>query len=178
MLPGDTPQLPSITPPVAPPPAPLPPSPPRIGVMCFHSAILDGLFTPKNCPPGSEKEVYEAYCQFAAIWALGGGFSSETGADFRKMFDSYWRIEYSKAALHDEGSVFDYFIDLNTKKGEPKRVAHWHDIIPEYKHDRAATYQTILVPTMVRLPRAPNPPALPTLATLPHPPLPPPMSPG
>ena len=34
--------------------------------------VLEGLLTPENCPPGSEKEVYEAYCQFAAIWAIGG----------------------------------------------------------------------------------------------------------
>ena len=40
----------------------------------------------------------------------------------------------------DEGTVFDYFIDPNTKKGEPKRCTHWRDIIPGYTHDRAATY--------------------------------------
>ena len=112
--------------------------------------ILEGLLTPENCPPGSEKEVYEAYFQFATIWALGGAFGSDKGADFRKTFDAYWRNEYAKVALKfpEEGSVFDYFIDPNTKKGEPKRTAHWRDIIPEYKHDRAATYQTILVPTL------------------------------
>ena len=48
----------------------------------------------------------------------------------------------------DEGSVFDYFIDPNTKKGEPKRCSHWREIIPEYKHDRAETYAKIFVPTM------------------------------
>jgi dynein heavy chain len=112
--------------------------------------ILEGLLTPENCPPGSEKEVYEAYFQFACVWGIGGGFSSDKGADFRKQFDAYWRNDYAKAALKfpEDGSVFDYFIDPSTKKGEPKRCAHWRDIIPSYKHDRAALYQTILVPTM------------------------------
>merc|ERR1711865_583819 len=112
--------------------------------------ILEGLLTPENCPPGSEKEVYEAYFQFACVWGIGGGFSSDKGADFRKQFDAYWRNDYAKAALKfpEDGTVFDYFIDPSTKKGEPKRCAHWRDIIPAYKHDRAALYQTILVPTM------------------------------
>ena len=112
--------------------------------------ILEGLLSPENCPPGSEKEVYEAYFQFACVWGIGGGFSSDKGADFRKQFDAYWRNDYAKASLKfpEEGTVFDYFIDPSTKKGEPKRCAHWRDIIPAYKHDRAALYQTILVPTM------------------------------
>ena len=84
------------------------------------------------------------------MWGIGGGFSSDKGADFRKQFDAYWRNDYAKASLKfpEEGTVFDYFIDPSTKKGEPKRCAHWRDIIPAYKHDRAALYQTILVPTM------------------------------
>ena len=94
-----------------------------IEVIC---RILEGVLTPETCPPGSEKDVYEAYFQFAAVWAIGGAFGSDKGADFRKQFDSYWRSEFSKSTLRfpDEGSVFDYFIDPTTKKGEPKR-AHW-----------------------------------------------------
>ena len=112
--------------------------------------ILEGLLTPDNCPPGSEKDVYEAYFQFAAVWAIGGAFGSDKGADFRKQFDGYWRTEFGKSTMRfpDEGSVFDYFIDPNTKKGEPKKCSHWREIIPEYKHDRAETYAKIFVPTM------------------------------
>ena len=60
--------------------------------------ILEGLLTPENCPPGSEKEVYEAYFQFACVWGLGGAFSSDKGADFRKQFDAYWRNDYAKVS--------------------------------------------------------------------------------
>ena len=75
--------------------------------------ILEGVLTKKNCPPGSEKDVYEAYFQFAAVWAFGGAFGADKGADFRKQFDSYWRSEFSKSTLRfpDDGLVFDYFID-------------------------------------------------------------------
>ena len=112
--------------------------------------ILEGLLTPANCPPGSEKEVYEAYFQFAAVWALGGAYGADKGADFRKTFDQYWRGEFSKTALKfpEAGSVFDYFIDPNTGKGEPKKCLHWNEVIPAYVHDRTAPYQTLLVPTM------------------------------
>ena len=112
--------------------------------------ILEGLLTPETCPAGSEKEVYEAYFQFAAVWAIGGAFGSDKGADFRKNFDGYWRSEFSKSALRfpDDGSIYDFFIDPSTKKGEPKRFAHWREIIPEYKHDRAEAYAKIFVPNM------------------------------
>ena len=48
----------------------------------------------------------------------------------------------------DDGSVFDFFIDPSTKKGEPKRCSHWREIMPGYKHDRAEPYARIFVPTM------------------------------
>ena len=112
--------------------------------------ILEGVLTPETCPPGSEKDVYEAYFQFAAVWAFGGGLGSDKGADFRKQFDSYWRSEFAKSAMRfpDDGSVFDFFIDPSTKKGEPKRCSHWREIIPSYNHDRAEAYANITVPTM------------------------------
>ena len=112
--------------------------------------ILEGLLTPEACPPGSEKDVYEAYFQFAAVWGIGGGFGADKGADFRKMFDTYWRGEFAKSAMRfpDDGSIYDFFIDPSTKKGEPKRCAHWKTIIPSYKHSRADAFAGIFVPTM------------------------------
>ena len=118
-----------------------------IEVIC---RILEGVLTPETCPPGSEKEIYEAYFQFAAVWAIGGGLGADKGADFRKQFDSYWRTEFAKSTMRfpDDGSVFDFFIDPSTKKGEPKRCSHWKEIIPKYTHDRAEPFAGIVVPTM------------------------------
>eukprot|EP00966_Prymnesium_polylepis_P125321 2898021-Prymnesium_polylepis.1 len=48
----------------------------------------------------------------------------------------------------DEGSIYDYFIDPTTKKGEPKKCTHWREIIPVYAHDRAEPYGQIFVPTL------------------------------
>ena len=93
---------------------------------------------------------YEAYFQFAAVWAIGGGLGADKGANFRKQFDSYWRTEFAKSTMRfpDDGSVFDFFIDPSTKKGEPKRCSHWKEIIPKYTHDRAEPFAGIVVPTM------------------------------
>ncbi|KAL3909005.1 MAG: hypothetical protein SGPRY_009579 [Prymnesium sp.] len=114
--------------------------------------ILEAVLTPENVPPQSEnlKDVYEAYFQFAAVWAIGGGFGSDKGADFRKSFDLYWRSEFSKTALKfpDEGSVFDYYIDPSSKKNEPKRCLHWREIVPSYTHDPTEAYARIMVPTL------------------------------
>ena len=118
-----------------------------IEVIC---RILEEVLTPENCPQDSEKDVYEAYFQFAAVWAIGGPFGSDKGADFRKMFDGYWRTEFAKCAMRfpEEGNIFDYFIDPSTKNGEPKRCAHWREITPSYTHDRAEAYARIFVPTL------------------------------
>ena len=43
--------------------------------------LLSGLLTPANCPPGSEKDVFEAYFQFCSIWAFGGALTSEKSKD-------------------------------------------------------------------------------------------------
>ncbi|MBO8905141.1 hypothetical protein INO84_14415, partial [Staphylococcus aureus] len=86
----------------------------------------------------------------AAVWAIGGGFGSDKGADYRKSVDSYWRSEFSKTSLKfpDEGTVFDYYIDPMTKKNEPKRCCHWREIVPTYSHDPTKAYARIMVPTL------------------------------
>ena len=112
--------------------------------------ILEAVLTPETCPAGSEKEVYESFFQFAAVWGIGGAFGSDKGADFRKALDGYWRTEFGKLSMRfpDEGSIFDYFIDPTTKKNEPKRCTHWREIVPGYTHDRAESYSRIFVPTL------------------------------
>ena len=40
-----------------------------IQTLCY---LLEALLTPENTPPDSNKEVYETYFVFAAVWAFGG----------------------------------------------------------------------------------------------------------
>jgi len=107
--------------------------------------LLEGLLTKENVPAGSDKEVYEAYFQFAAIWALGGGFNVEKGSDMRKLFSDFWRSEFAKSAIRfpDEGLVFDFYISP-----VDKRPTHWNDRIDTYKHDVTGKYSDIVVSTL------------------------------
>ena len=110
-------------------------------------AILEGLLTKKNCPPGTDKDTYEAYFQYAAVWAFGGGFGADKANDFRKMFSEWWRAEFGKTSFKfpDDGLVFDYFIDAADKKGK-----HWREAIAKYTHvtGDGASFASIVVPTM------------------------------
>ncbi len=109
--------------------------------------LLEGMLTKANTPQGSEKEVYEAYFTFAAIWAFGGALGADKASDFRKLFSEWWRAEWSKAAFKfpEEGLVFDY-----TVCPESKKPLHWRDFIPGYTHvtGEGASFASIVVPTM------------------------------
>ena len=98
--------------------------------------ILEGLLTPDACPPGSEKEVYEAYFQFAAVWAFGGAFGADKANDYCKAFSDWWRAEWGKSSVKfpEEGTVFDYYIDFETKK-----PTHWRDASDEPVRHRPET---------------------------------------
>jgi dynein heavy chain len=114
-------------------------------------SILEGLLTAKNCPPGSDKDVYEAYFQYAAVWAFGGCFGADKANDFRKMFSEWWRAEFGKTSFKfpDEGLVFDYFIS-NKGGGAGIEAKHWKDAVPGYTHvtGEGVSFASIVVPTM------------------------------
>ena len=94
--------------------------------------ILEGVLTPETCPPGSEKEVYEAYFQFAAVWAHRRRLRLRQGRRLPQAVRLVLAHRVLEGAMRfpEEGSVFDYFIDPTTKKGEPKRCMHWREIVP------------------------------------------------
>ena len=111
------------------------------------TSILEGILTVENCPQGTDKDTYEAYFQFAAVWAFGGAFGADKANDFRKMFSEWWKTEFGKTAFKfpDEGLVFDYFIDKADKKAK-----HWRDVVAKYTHNisEGAAFSAIFVPTI------------------------------
>jgi len=109
-------------------------------------SILEGILTAKNVPAGTEKDTYEAYFQFAAVWAFGGAFGADKANDFRKIFSEWWRTEWGKTSFKfpDDGLVFDYFIDPADKKGK-----HWRDAVSKYTHVGGdSDFSAIVVPTV------------------------------
>ena len=115
-------------------------------------SILEGLLTKKNCPPGSDKDVYEAYFQYAAVWAFGGCFGADKANDFRKMFSEWWRAEWGKTSFKfpDEGLVFDYYVELKSDGSGKVEGKHWKERVPSYTHatGEGASFSDIVVPTM------------------------------
>ena len=50
--------------------------------------------------------------------------------DYRVEFSKWWVSEYKTVKFPSQGTVFDYYIDADTKKWMP-----WIDKVPKYEHD-------------------------------------------
>ncbi|KAL0984038.1 hypothetical protein UPYG_G00136240 [Umbra pygmaea] len=104
--------------------------------------LLDCLLTAENTPPDSPKELYELYFVFATIWAFGGAMFQDQLVDYRVEFSKWWVTEFKTIKFPSQGSVFDYYIDRDTKKFEP-----WSKIVPRFEMDADVPLQACLVHT-------------------------------
>ena len=104
--------------------------------------ILEGLLTPVNTPKGCDKEWFELYFCFAAVWAFGGCVFQDQLVDYRIEFSKWWNNEFKVVKFPLNGTVFDYFIDPETKRFLP-----WTDKVPAYDFDPEVPLQAVLVHT-------------------------------
>eukprot|EP00058_Branchiostoma_floridae_P010281 XP_002595769.1 hypothetical protein BRAFLDRAFT_200305 [Branchiostoma floridae] len=111
----------------------------NIHMLCH---LIDGLFTKENTPPDCPKELYELYFVFAAVWAFGGGMFQDQLVDHRVEFSKWWVTEFKTIKFPSQGTLFDYYIDAETKKFLP-----WGDKVPKYSHDAEIPLQSVLVAT-------------------------------
>ncbi|KAK6170907.1 hypothetical protein SNE40_019193 [Patella caerulea] len=93
----------------------------HIQMLCH---LLECLLTPENTPPDCAKELYELYFVFASVWAFGGVMFQDQLADHRVEFTKWWTTDFKTIKFPHQGTVFDYYIDSETKKFElwTKRV--------------------------------------------------------
>ncbi|KAM5302539.1 dynein axonemal heavy chain 11 isoform 2-T2 [Glossophaga mutica] len=105
-------------------------------------ALLECLLTPENVPSDSPKEVYEVYFVFACIWAFGGALLQDRLSGCQAEFSRWWQKEMKAVKLPSQGTVFDYYLDHNTKKFLP-----WADKIPKFMMDPDLPLQRVLVHT-------------------------------
>jgi dynein heavy chain len=105
--------------------------------------ILEGLVTAKNTPKGCDKDWFETYFIFAAIWAFGGSLFQDQMVDYRVEFSKWWMNEFKTAKIPSTGTIFDYFVDHESKKFMP-----WTDQLKKYEHDPEMPLQSVLVPTV------------------------------
>lgn len=106
-------------------------------------SILEGLLTVKNTPKGCDKDWFETYFIFAAMWAFGGSLYIDPTVDYRVEFSKWWINEFKTTKIPTTGCIFDYFVD-----NESKRFLPWQDRVPKYQHDPEIPLQNVLVPTV------------------------------
>ncbi|XP_068770010.1 dynein axonemal heavy chain 9 [Struthio camelus] len=110
-----------------------------VQMLCY---LLECLLTEENTPPDCSKELYELYFVFAAVWAFGGSMFQDQLVDYRVEFSKWWVTEFRTIKFPSQGTVFDYYIDPETKKFE-----HWSKLIPQFEFDPEMPLQACLVPT-------------------------------
>ncbi|XP_078394996.1 dynein axonemal heavy chain 11-like [Cetorhinus maximus] len=115
---------------------------PEISMVQTLCSLLDCLLTPKNVPPDSPRELYELYFVFACIWAFGGAVYQDQLVDYRVEFSHWWFKEMKAVKLPSQGTVFDYYLDPETKKFIP-----WSEKIPAFEMEADDPLQAVLVPT-------------------------------
>ncbi|NXB68815.1 DYH9 protein, partial [Struthidea cinerea] len=110
-----------------------------VQMLCY---LLECLLTEENTPPDCPKELYELYFVFAAVWAFGGSMFQDQLVDYRVEFSKWWVAEFKTIKFPSQGTVFDFYIDPETKKLEP-----WSKLIPQFEFDPEMPLQACLVPT-------------------------------
>ncbi|RXN33505.1 dynein heavy chain axonemal [Labeo rohita] len=113
------------------------PEPSMVQTLC---CLLDCLLTEENTPPDSPRELYELYFVFACVWAFGGALFQDHLIDYRSEFSRWWCKEMRAVKFPSQGSVFDYYIDPNTK-----RFAPWSERTPPFELEPDIPLQTVLV---------------------------------
>lgn len=104
--------------------------------------LLECLLIPENTPPDCQKELYELYFVFAAVWAFGGCTFQDQLIDYRVEFTKWWTTEFKTIKFPAQGTVFDYYIDNETHKFEP-----WTKLVPKFELDPDMPLQAALVHT-------------------------------
>uniref|UniRef100_A0A3Q3NPA1 Dynein heavy chain 9, axonemal-like n=1 Tax=Labrus bergylta TaxID=56723 RepID=A0A3Q3NPA1_9LABR len=110
-----------------------------VQMLCY---LLECLLTPENTPPDCAKELYELYFVFAAVWAFGGAMFQDQLVDYRVEFSKWWVAEFKTIKFPSQGTVFDYYIDPESKKFEP-----WSKMVPRFEMDTDTPLQACLVHT-------------------------------
>ncbi|KAL2078484.1 hypothetical protein ACEWY4_026169 [Coilia grayii] len=104
--------------------------------------FMECLLTPENTPPDSPKELYELYFVFACVWAFGGAMFQDQLTDYRVEFSKWWVNEFKTIKFPSNGTVFDYYIDRESKKFAP-----WTEKVPRFELDPDLPLQASLVHT-------------------------------
>ncbi|XP_061390860.1 dynein beta chain, ciliary isoform X1 [Musca vetustissima] len=111
----------------------------HIQMLCH---LLECFLTPANTPADCPKEWHELYFVFACIWAFGSAMFQDQTIDYRVEFSKWWVNEFKTVKFPQGGTVFDYYLDTETKQFLP-----WTEKIPKFELDGDLPLQAVLVHT-------------------------------
>ncbi|XP_023310922.1 dynein beta chain, ciliary-like, partial [Anoplophora glabripennis] len=111
----------------------------HLGMLCH---LLDCLLTPSNTPADCPKEWHELYFVFCCVWAFGSAMFQEQTTDYRVEFTKWWVNEFKTVKFPTGGTVFDYFIDSETKQ-----FVSWTESLGRFELDPDVPLQAVLVHT-------------------------------
>ncbi|XP_025892623.1 dynein heavy chain 17, axonemal [Nothoprocta perdicaria] len=115
---------------------------PEITVIQTTLYLLECLLTPQHAPPDSPRELYELYFVFACAWAFGGAMFQDQLVDYRVEFSKWWVNEFKTIKFPSQGTIFDYYIDPETKK-----FMLWTEKVPKFELDPEVPLQASMVHT-------------------------------
>ncbi|NXG18699.1 DYH17 protein, partial [Grallaria varia] len=115
---------------------------PEVTVIQTILFLLECLLTPKNVPPDSPQEQYELYFVFACVWAFGGALFQDQLVDHRQQFSKWWLTDFKAIKFPNQGTIFDYYIDPETKMFKP-----WDERVPQFELDPEVPLQAVVVHT-------------------------------
>ena len=111
----------------------------HIMTLCY---LLEAMLTPQNTPPDCPKDQYELYFVFCCVWAFGACMFQDQLVDYRVEFTKWWQNDFKTIKFPSQGTVFDYFIDTETKKFEP-----WTKLLEKFEYDPDLPLSAMLVNT-------------------------------
>lgn len=111
----------------------------HIQMLCH---LLACLLTPANTPSDCPKEWHDLYFVFACVWAFGSAMYQDQALDYRVEFSKWWVNEFKSVKFPTGGTVFDYYIDQETKQ-----FTLWTEKVPKFELDSDIPLQSVLVHT-------------------------------
>ncbi|CAH1986860.1 unnamed protein product [Acanthoscelides obtectus] len=111
----------------------------HLAMLCH---LLECLLIPSNVPPDCPKELYELYFVFCCVWAFGSAMFQEQATDYRVEFTKWWVNEFKTVKFPTGGTVFDYYIDFESKQFVP-----WTESLGRFELDPDVPLQAVLVHT-------------------------------
>ena len=104
--------------------------------------LLECLLTNVNTGNEMSKDIYELYFVFCCVWAFGSALFQDQLMDHRFEFHKWWVNEFKSVKFPPQGTVFDYYIDTETKTFEP-----WTKMVTPFIFDPDTPLQSVLVST-------------------------------